>query len=678
MALSEGEDEEWLRPSTISSLHDSFMAVPASPDWDSADGEAYIEAQLSALRSEVEDYEAEQNRLSTFVVEEAPVQAAVQSSHNAISLPQDLAMVAQLNRAVAMSHSFLRGPVHQQPWEKGALRNIFGKMEIFPTLRGAAIPPPVVVREPEVSPIFSEFVNQPAVASVRGTKRVALFTTRSTLTAAKPKDRDCKRDLAIAGFVALILQDPDSFGEARLLAQSGDKALDTLHDHLTSVLARKATGTLTKRLGSWRLFEKWAVNEGHATALPLSEALVHQYATSSKVSKVATRLQAFLEAIGFAVRVLGLDSDYAKFTYSSGRLKGLSSVYQLSKGPVKQARPLRLSHILVLEDILFSPGNAQESVIAGGILAMLYARSRCNDAQHSQALVCDFLGDEGFLELQSSDIKTATSVAKRRRLLPMVAPAKGLSSRSWAQRWMRLRTELGLSLAEGFPVLPELSRGGFIPEPMSSQRVSAWLIELLLQHGVPESELDGVSSHSLKCTLLSWAAKFGLPADVRRFLGHHTKAEDGSLLIYGRDNAAGPLRSLVLMLSAVRAGAFMPDLTRSGRFIPREERVSISCPGPAVAPELVLNPDMEDLSDSESSSDSEDEVPAYDPDPEQVQEVDVSVESRWVHCKLGTVHFLREGSEDLFVCGRRRHDGHAQLPASEDLNPFHCCLDCSR
>jgi hypothetical protein len=203
------------------------------------------------------------------------------------------------------------------------------------------------------------------------------------------------------------------------------------------------------------------------------------------------------------------------------------------------------------------------------------------------------------------------------------------------------------------------------------------------------AELEGVSSHSLKCTLLSWASKFGLPADVRRFLGHHTKSEDGSLLIYGRDNAAGPLRSLEMMLSAVRAGAFVPDLTRSGRFIAKGDRTCIpsfearfAAPAPVAFVPGVLSPvevpELVDLSDSDSSSDSEDEIPFFEPGQDVAEQDAEAGPTLWVHCKLGTVHTSRPGLVDIFVCGRKKHDGHAMLPASEDLSPYHCCIDCSR
>ena len=78
-----------------------------------------------------------------------------------------------------------------------------------------------------------------------------------------------------------------------------------------------------------------------------------------------------------------------------------------------------------------------------------------------------------------------------------------------------------------------------------------------------------VGTHSLKATALSWCAKFGIALSVRRQLGYHVQADDKSALTYSRDAAALPLRELDRVLTAIRAGGFDPDSTRSGRFVPR-------------------------------------------------------------------------------------------------------------
>ena len=111
--------------------------------------------------------------------------------------------------------------------------------------------------------------------------------------------------------------------------------------------------------------------------------------------------------------------------------------------------------ICALEKELHYGDNAKYRMVAGGALAMMYARSRCDDAQNAIAM------------------KTATSVAKRRRLMPMVVPNRGMLGQAWAAARMDLRDKMNLSLAEGYPVLPDLGPDGPLKSAMPSQRVGA-------------------------------------------------------------------------------------------------------------------------------------------------------------------------------------------------------------
>jgi len=109
----------------------------------------------------------------------------------------------------------------------------------------------------------------------------------------------------------------------------------------------------------------------------------------------------------------------------------------------------------------------------------------------------------------------------------------------------------------------------------STEDVSARIDSFLRSNGL---YADGANfgSHSLKATLLSWAAKFGLPLAVRRKLGGHSKARESSVLAYSRDELAEPLRLLRDMLHRIHGGEFDPDATRSGRWI--------SAPGSSTPP----------------------------------------------------------------------------------------------
>lgn len=77
-----------------------------------------------------------------------------------------------------------------------------------------------------------------------------------------------------------------------------------------------------------------------------------------------------------------------------------------------------------------------------------------------------------------------------------------------------------------------------------------WL-KLLLQ-GTPNSQT--FRAHSLKTTLLVWAAKAGLDKEVRAVLGHHCTATEGSEVVYSRFLQVRALRKLQMLLKRVRIG----------------------------------------------------------------------------------------------------------------------------
>ena len=81
-----------------------------------------------------------------------------------------------------------------------------------------------------------------------------------------------------------------------------------------------------------------------------------------------------------------------------------------------------------------------------------------------------------------------------------------------------------------------------------------WLREILVAYGESPTVVAAGGSHSLKATLLSWAAKFGLNEGTRRLLGGHVKPGTTCILTYSRDVLAAPLRRLGRVLDAVASG----------------------------------------------------------------------------------------------------------------------------
>ena len=117
-------------------------------------------------------------------------------------------------------------------------------------------------------------------------------------------------------------------------------------------------------------------------------------------------------------------------------------------------------------------------------------------------------------------------------------------------------------------MLPALAEGGgWTTVPYTTVEFASSVRDFLLRHGVPADLIINIGAHSMKSTLLSWVAKFGLDKPTRRMLGYHAAPKDKSVETYSRDAMAAPLRELDKVLDAVRSGRFAPDATRSGHFV---------------------------------------------------------------------------------------------------------------
>ena len=103
------------------------------------------------------------------------------------------------------------------------------------------------------------------------------------------------------------------------------------------------------------------------------------------------------------------------------------------------------------------------------------------------------------------------------------------------------------------------SSGDFGKRSLMSEEAGKLLNQYL---GISGTE-RATTSHSLKATLLAWAARIGMDDNSRTLLEHHTLRQD-SLACYSRDMLSKPVRELCEMLASIRSKTFDPDATRSG------------------------------------------------------------------------------------------------------------------
>ena len=196
---------------------------------------------------------------------------------------------------------------------------------------------------------------------------------------------------------------------------------------------------------------------------------------------------------------------------------------------------------------------------------------------------------------------------------------------------------------------------------MDSQEAAAWL--RLLLHGDsnvnPEKK---VSSHSLKTTMLSYAARRGLGMDIRLQLGYHTSSHRMGLT-YSRDGAAASLMALEQMLCEINTGLYSPDETRSGRIRTQPEIATsavIEVKDEALDSEQVhaASHDVNETDESSYSSSTGDSAEEDDYEPRGDGTKMFSVPEApegfvlWQHSKSRVLHLMADNYFRVFVCGR--------------------------
>ena len=123
---------------------------------------------------------------------------------------------------------------------------------------------------------------------------------------------------------------------------------------------------------------------------------------------------------------------------------------------------------------------------------------------------------------------------------------------------------MGLCASTQGTLIPAASTSGWHEVALTTQEFAAAVRVVLSKLGCTAEQLENIGAHSMKCTVLLWSAKAGLPRHSRRLLGYHIAPGDKTMEIYSRDSMAAPLRDLDKLLESIRAGAFLPDATRSG------------------------------------------------------------------------------------------------------------------
>lgn len=347
--------------------------------------------------------------------------------------------------------------------------------------------------------------------------------------------------------------------------------------------AQKATSTLLKRGHALLKFIVWHKQLYGYTALPIEESKCYEYMLHlQRNGSAPTALAGFRSSIGFAAFVMFIHG--AETAYKSLRIAGLAHCHYVTKAPKQPKRVLSVIEARVLEWIVFNGMEDHDKIAAGFFALQLHTRGRFKDVQFTKSFIVDFLENDtgGFLELRLLGSKTSTTKEALTTYMPLVAPAVGLLGRNWIRQWLFERERQGLSNTDFTCLLPAPNADGSWSTHPLGCKASLWLKELLVRYLVVVNLLWQVANHSLKSTALSWCAKYGLSTEVRKQLGHHSLGADMTMMAYSRDNQVLPLREYERVLAAIRAGEFLPDVTRSGRLVPSSCGAPLHVSGSAV------------------------------------------------------------------------------------------------
>ena len=376
------------------------------------------------------------------------------------------------------------------------------------------------------------------------------------------RDSDLQRGIKLWVAVTSKWDDRCSFMSKLAEVRSDEETFDMF----AHVFSGRAPVTIRKRgMAILKLCDHLEGNQ--LEAFPMTEITFYRYLCSESAQGAPpSRLQGLLQAIAFCRHVL--DVTELQIILNSKRCSGAARETNVKER--KQASPLLVSELLKLHSIVEESTDAWDAVFAGAALLCCYCRGRWGDLMRSERAFLDFDEDNNpaYVETRTGRHKTMAAQMHRHQFLPMVAPIKGVNDKDWGTPWMDRRRALGLTLPPSGLIMPAPDKSGDATQrPLESGECGKWL-RRLLDHGAAGESQDErrISSHSLKCTMLSFAAKRGLSVPDRLMLGYHS-SQMHMAMVYSRDGAAASLILLERLIREIAAGKFRPDSTRSGRVV---------------------------------------------------------------------------------------------------------------
>ena len=553
------------------------------------------------------------------------------------------------------------------PWEQGVFGIICGNSDV--TYLNDPLNVPVLPAEFPV-PTLEQAATGSMVA--RGPKRSLDLPLHATVVRAL-RDEDAFEQLdrlwnvAIAKWLNIFetLGFPGAVGTAILVTGVDVQQANVI---LRDTLGIRSPRTAIKRALTVQRFMNWMKASGHDMN-SLNRSHILDFLTPVGDKNVAPSAgTSLLEAFRFCHFVLDISfpTDVLRDPQILGRVQRLRVT-----GNYDPARDLLTCEVAMLERTMGVLTDPCDVYLLGCCLFALYSRSRWSDLQHLQTMwierheVSD--GWFGFVEARTRFHKTGSSMERKLRYMPLVAPISGITDTDWTDLWMNSMWHVGFDFKAqpvGALCRAPLHGGGLAQRSMTSDEIGDFLNRVL-----NTDNSNKVKSHSLKHTTLAWCAKYGIGENSRTLLGHH-ELPGRSCAVYSRDLLTRPLQKYCAMLMNIRSGSFLPDSSRAVWMGIAEDNINADG---VSAPNLRADTEEEDegnevesvvqeSSGEEINSVSSDESSSYS-DASDAEAVPALLNERasddcdipgpvWVNIRSKTVHKVGS-AEDITACGRR-------------------------
>ena len=462
----------------------------------------------------------------------------------------------------------------KMPWETGIMKQIFDSDDdsVFPTV---------------VPPVPAEYFAMPpgTVDEQTGQGSAADLPTAQSLV------RD---DIALPfySFAVKVLPDRDVFAEDTvlwdkalqkwlqvfevlgfpgtlgfsLLADQAHGAAGAQSDALRDALGIKSPRTAIKRAQTLLRYFAWIQTQS-AEWEPWDRSWCLKYLGSVGSHGVpASKGTTLLEALRFSKYVLGVP--IPEGLIADPQLRGRAQRLMASKAIYKPARPLKAKELAALEKAMVSDLDVRDIYMLGAIIFAVLSRSRWSDLRFVDQFWVErveFNGQLfGFVEARTKFHKTATSLAKKQRHMPLVAPLLGVTDVDWSKHWLSAM-ELNIDVDhEPFGAICRAPAhdGSLCRRSCTTEEIGNFANKFLKTGGE-----SAISSHSFKHTTLAWCSAYGLDEPSRTLLGHHELQGAKAMAVYSRDMLTRPLQLYCSMLANIRQDHFRPDESRTSRMV---------------------------------------------------------------------------------------------------------------